>query len=341
MLRRLPQLTTPTSPLDDAALWPIDDRRSLVSTVDFFTPLVDDARTWGAIAAANSVSDVYAMGGRPLFALNVVAWPRDLLPFNLLGDVLAGGAEIAATGGWSVVGGHSIDGPEPLYGMALTGLVDTDAALRLDGATLGNVLVLTKPLGTGLLAAAVKSSPPEAVAVGGRLETVFASGVAEMTRLNADAAVAALDAKATAATDVTGFGLLGHLREMIEASGVSARIDAAAVPLLKGARQLIHDGHNSGGSRRNLESIEPILRGGDAQTLQMLSDAQTSGGLLFACGRSAADRAVNQLTDTGHHAAVIGEIVPNDGTTSATTSTRTTSTESLLFIEGELAPDLP
>ncbi len=320
--------------LDDAALWRINRRQSLVATVDFFAPVLDDARTWGAIAAANSASDVYAMGGQPLFALNVVAWPRDLLPLDMLGDVLVGGAEVAATGGWVVVGGHSVDGPEPMYGMAVTGMVKTKAALTLRGAQVGNALVLTKPLGTGLLAAAIKASPAQAIATGGPLAVIYHAGVTEMTRLNATAATVALAAKATAATDVTGFGLLGHLREMTRAAGVSARIFTAEVPILPGALDLLSDGETaiSGGSRRNLESLEPVLEGGDAHTRMLLSDAQTSGGLLFSCDPSAAARAVSQLVSSGHNAAVIGEIVPRKD---AHIESHTES-EALLLIEGNL-----
>ncbi len=324
--------------LDDAALWPIDKHQSLVSTVDFFTPLVDDARTWGAIAAANSASDVYAMGGQPLFALNVVAWPRDLLPLDLLGDVLAGGAEVAATGGWVVVGGHSVDGTEPLYGMAVTGMLKTKAALTLRGAQVGDALVLTKPLGTGLLATAIKNSPANAIAAGGSLAMIYQAGVIEMIRLNATAASIALAAKATAATDVTGFGLLGHLREMTRAAGVSARIFTAEVPLLPGALELLSSSETSisGGSRRNLESLKPVLEGGDAHTRMLLSDAQTSGGLLFSCDQSAAMHAVSQLTDSGHNSAVIGEIIPRQDASNQPASSASAEHEGLLLIEGDL-----
>ena len=351
MLRRLPQLTPDGSVFDDAALWPINRRQSLVSTVDFFAPVVDDARIWGAIAAANSVSDVYAMGAKPLFALNIVAWPRDLLPLDLLGDVLAGGAEIAAEGGWSVVGGHSVDAPEPMYGMAVTGIAKTRSVLTLDGARPGDALVLTKPLGSGVLATAIKGSSAEAISPGGPLAAIYAAGVKEMMRLNAEAAAVALQAKASAATDITGFGLLGHLREMARAAGASAQVFAAEVPLLPDLLQLFSSGNISGGSQRNLTSVEPILQGGNAQTRQLLSDAQTSGGLLFSCKPGQAVRAVSRLHSTGHNAAVIGEIVPPlampAGGSGASTSGGASAGggrasangggEGVLLIEGELA----
>ncbi len=306
-----------TSPetLDDAALWSQDDGTSLVSTVDFFTPIVDDARTWGAIAAANAASDVYAMGGVPLFGLNVVAWPRDDLPLDLLAEVLAGGADSARRGGWSVVGGHTVDAPEPMYGMAMTGRVATDAALRLSGARVGNALVLTKPLGTGVLATAVKRCAPEALVGDGALARCYAEGVAEMTRLNDVAATVAVSAGATACTDVTGFGLLGHLREMLAASEVCAHIDAAAVPLLAGVVELFDDGNVAGGSERNADTVRAVCAVPDerAAAFGLLADAQTSGGLLFACEPSAAASAVGELVDTGHRAAVIGELSARGG----------------------------
>lgn len=305
--------TNPTSldgSLDDAALFDQDDGTSLVSTVDFFTPIVDDARTWGAIAAANSASDVYAMGGAPLFGLNVVAWPRDDLPLDLLAEVLAGGADCAKRGGWSVVGGHTVDAPEPMYGMAMTGRVATEAALRLRGAQVGDTLVLTKPLGTGVLATAVKRSSPDELAGYGALARCYAEGIAEMTRLNDVARDAALAAGATACTDVTGFGLLGHLREMLLASAVSARLNAAAVPLLDGVVELFSDGNVAGGSVRNADAVRAVCAVPDGAdvTFGLLADAQTSGGLLFTCAPSAAASAVSELSDGGHRAAVIGEI---------------------------------
>jgi len=295
---------------DDALVWRRPDGRALVATVDFFTPLVDDARTWGRIAAANAASDVYAMGGTPLFALNLVAWPREQLSLDLLGDVLAGGAETAEEGGWVVAGGHTVDGPEPLYGQAVVGEVDPDAMLTNAGGRAGDALVLTKAIGTGLVATAVKRSEPSEVEAGGRLAGAYDAALAGMTRLNAEAAAAARASGATAATDVTGFGLLGHLHKLAAASGVSAVVDVGAVPVLPGAWDLLEAGFIPGGTVRNREFLEPWLTAGAAApVLTMLCDAQTSGGLLFACRPDAAESAAAGLRRTGHAAAVVGRLV--------------------------------
>ena len=298
---------------DDAAAWRLEKGRALISTADFFAPVVDDPHTWGRIAATNAVSDVYAMGGTPRFALNLVAWPHGNLPLEILTDVLAGGAAAAADGGWVVVGGHTVDGPEPMYGQAVTGEAEESSLLTNAGAQAGQSLVLTKPLGTGLLATAVKRSEPETVEPGGWLAETYAAGVAEMTRLNDEAASAALEAKATAATDITGFGLLGHLQKLAAASGVGAVVRAESVPVLPSAWELLDQGFAPGGTARNLDHVRPQVRGSDDQrTLTMLADAQTSGGLLFCCSPAAAVDAVARLTAAGHTAAVIGEVTATD-----------------------------
>ena len=298
---------------DDAAVWRLGDGRALVSTADFFAPVVDDPHTWGRIAATNAASDVYAMGGTPRFGLNLVAWPHGELPLEILSEVLAGGAAAAAEGGWAVVGGHTVDGPEPMYGQAITGEVDEVNLLTNAGAQPGQSLVLTKPLGTGLMATAIKRSGTEAIQPGGWLAETYAAGVAEMTRLNEEAASAAIEAKATSATDITGFGLLGHLQKLAAASGVGAVIMAEAVPVLPNARELLSQGFTPGGTARNLDHVRPWLRGADDEpTLTLLADAQTSGGLLFCCSPGAAANAVAQLEDTGHTAAVVGEITATD-----------------------------
>ncbi len=296
---------------DDAAVWRRPDGRALIATVDFFTPIVDDPRQWGAIAAANSASDVYAMGGRPIFGLNVVAWPRDTIPLDLLGEVLAGADEVAALGGWYVVGGHTVDGPEPLYGQAVVGEADADRLLTHDGAHAGEVLVLTKALGTGVVSTAVKRLTPADVAPGGRLQAAYDAAVRSMTTLNADAAEAAIAAGATAGTDVTGFGLVGHLRRMAGSSGVRAVIDLAALPLLEGVAALVEEGFVPGGTGRNLEDAAPWLdwqapaaRRGSWEAV--VADPQTSGGLLFSCSAAAAEEAVARLRAEGHAAAVVG-----------------------------------
>ncbi|TSD98126.1 selenide, water dikinase SelD [Skermania sp. ID1734] len=257
---------------DDAAAVLVRDDLAVLSTADFFTPVVDDAYDWGRIAAANALSDVYAMGGRPVVAINLVGWPREKLPLELMTEVLRGGLAVAAEAGCPVIGGHSIDDPEPKYGMAVTGVADPNRLLRNDSAESGLPLTLTKPIGVGLLNNRHK-----------RTGEVFTEAVATMTQLNRDAAEAALAAGARAATDVTGFGLLGHLHKMCRASGVGAVIDRAAVPVVDGALAALRDGFVSGGTRRNLDWVRPHLVAGPGVSeddLLLLADAQTSGGLL-------------------------------------------------------------
>ena len=317
MLRHLPAAThsdllVGTENSDDGAVWRRPDGTALVATADFFTPIVDDPTVWGQIAAANAASDVYAMGGKPLFALNLVAWPREELPLELLSQVLAGGQDSAASGGWVIAGGHTVDGPEPMYGMSVVGEVTEDAVLTNGGGQAGHALVLTKPLGTGLLATALKRSEPEAIQDGGRLNQIYVAGVHEMTRLNEAAAEAALQADASAATDVTGFGLLGHLHELASASGLSAFVESASVPVLPDVVGLVDDGFVAGGTERNLDFLEPYLSDGSPTERIIMSDAQTSGGLLFACDPSAAEEAVTKLRDSGHLAAVIGGLESGD-----------------------------
>ncbi|MCW2598881.1 MAG: segregation protein [Frankiales bacterium] len=257
---------------DDAAVVRIDERTAIVATADFFTPVVDDPYDWGRIAAANALSDVYAMGGRPLVAVNLVGWPRDVLPLSLLTEVLRGGLDVARAAGCHVAGGHSTDDPEPKYGMAVTGLADPQRLLRNDAAVPGTPISLTKPLGVGVLNNRHKQTGE-----------VFPHAVASMVALNRDASAHALAAGARAATDVTGFGLLGHLFKMARASGVTAVIDAASVEYLDGARQALRDGFVSGGTKRNLEWVRPHLDATvDEAELLLLADAQTSGGLLVA-----------------------------------------------------------
>ena len=298
---------------DDAAVWRIEQGRALISTADFFAPVVDDAHTWGRIAATNAVSDIYAMGGSPRFGLNLVAWPHGSLPLEVLSEVLAGGAAAAEEGGWAVVGGHTVDGPEPMYGQAVTGEAAETSLLTNAGAQPGQSLVLTKPLGTGLLATAVKRSEPDAVAPGGWLAEAYGAGVTEMTRLNDEAASAALEAKATAATDITGFGLLGHLLKLVAASGTGAVIRAEAVPVLPNAWDLLDQGFAPGGTARNLDHVRPQVKGcDDHRILTMLADAQTSGGLLFCCSPATAIDATARLAAAGHTAAVIGEVTATD-----------------------------
>ena len=287
-------------------MWRIAPDRALVVTVDFITPLVDDARTWGRIAATNSASDVYAMGGRPLLALNLVGW-SDELSTDVLVEVLEGADAAGRAGGWMTVGGHTVEDPEPKFGLAVVGEVHPDRVLTNAGLRRGDALVLTKPLGIGVVSTAVKRDAAPA--------DVVDAAVASMTRLNDAAADAALAAGAGGATDVTGFGLLGHLRKMVEASAVDAEIDASAVPLLPGARDLAVAGMVPGGTLRNLAwAGERLDDGGvDETTCTLLADAQTSGGLLFGATPEAAEAAVARLRADGHDAAVIGRVVDGHG----------------------------
>ena len=287
---------------DDAAVLRLDDDRALVLTTDFFTPIVDDPVDWGRIASANALSDVYAMGGRPAVALNLTAWPGGTLPLSILADVLRGGASVAAAAGCLVVGGHTIDDPEPKYGMAVVGFASPSRLLTIDAARPGDTLVLTKAVGTGVVATAHKRGAAPA--------GVLAAAVASMTTLNAAASEAALAAGVVAATDVTGFSLLGHLHRMLRASGASAVVSAAAVPLLPGARELTAAGYVSGGTRNNMSYLEPwvsVAPGVPEDVAVLLQDAQTSGGLLLAT--SAPDALVAELTRRGTlAAAVIGRV---------------------------------
>ena len=276
---------------DDAAAVRIAGDQAIIATADFFTPVVDDPYDWGRIAAANALSDVYAMGGEPVVAVNLLAWPRDRVPFDLAAEVLRGGADVCAQAGTHLAGGHTIDDVEPKYGLAVTGLAHPDRLLRNDAGVPGLPLTLTKPLGLGILNNRHKATGE-----------AFPEAVATMTALNRDAARAALAAGVRAATDVTGFGLLGHLLKLCRASGVSARVDSAAVPYLDAARASLADGFVPGGSRRNLDWVGPHLEGlDDEDELLLLADAQTSGGLLV----------VGELP--GHP--VIGELVPGRRTT--------------------------
>jgi selenide,water dikinase len=257
---------------DDAAVVRIEGGQAVVATADFFTPVVDDAYDWGRIAAANALSDVYAMGGTPVVAVNLLAWPRDLLPAELAREVLCGGADVARLARCHVAGGHSVDDAEPKYGMAVTGVARPDRLLRNDSGRAGLPLTLTKALGVGVLNSRHKATGE-----------VFPQAVELMTTLNREAAEAALARGARCATDVTGFGLLGHLYKLARASGLTAVVDAASVPYLDGAREALRDGYVSGGTRRNLDWVRPHLttRFGEDELL-LLADAQTSGGLLVA-----------------------------------------------------------
>ncbi len=288
---------------DDAAVLRLDDERALVLTTDFFTPIVDDPFDWGRVAAANALSDVYAMGGRPLFAVNLAAWPGEGLDLALLGQVLRGGAQVAAQAGCFVAGGHTIDDPVPKYGLAVVGLAHPDRLLTIDRAAPGDQLIMTKAIGTGVIATALKR--------GAAPDHALAAAVASMTLLNAGASQAALAAGVRAATDVTGFGLLGHLHRMLAASGMSARLTAGAVPLLPGAAELAAAGYVSGGTRANTDRMRGVITldaAIPAELAVLLHDAQTSGGLLLATPPAAASALLGELRAQGLPAALIGEV---------------------------------
>lgn len=289
---------------DDAAVYRLDDERALAVTLDFFTPIVDDPYDFGRIGAANALSDLYAMGARPLFALNLLGFPRKHLGEGVVEEIIRGGAEMAREAGIPVLGGHSIDDPEPKYGMVAVGEVHPGRIVTNGEARPGDRLVLTKPLGTGIVSTAIKA--------GAAAPDVVADAIQVMTTLNRDAARAMTDAGVRGATDVTGYGLLGHLRNLLRQSGVAAEVDAAAVPLLDGARELAEAGHVPGGTERNLEDVaadvtfgegvEPVLR-------TLLADAQTSGGLLMAVPAEAVEDVVARLEGAAPSPVVIGEVV--------------------------------
>jgi selenide, water dikinase len=280
---------------DDAAAVRIGaDGTAVLSTVDFFTPVVDDAYDWGRIAAANALSDIYAMGGRPILAVNLVCWPRDLLPMSLAAEVLRGGLAVATEAGCPVAGGHSVDDPEPKYGMAVTGIAAADRLLRTDAGVAGLPLSLSKPLGIGVLNSRHKQTGE-----------VFPQAVATMVALNRAAAEAAVEGGARCATDITGFGLLGHLYKLARASNLTAVINADAVPYLEGARDALDAGYVSGGTRRNLEWVSPHVGWGgrtatDEHERLLLADAQTSGGLLVA-GEVPGSPIIGELVPRGAH----------------------------------------
>jgi selenide, water dikinase len=299
-----PAVLVDASTSDDAAVYRISDDRALVATVDFFTPIVDDPYDFGRIAAANALSDIYAMGARPRFALNIIGFPRDLLHTDMLEEIVRGGGEVALQAGIAVIGGHSIDDAEPKFGMCVIGEGNPDLLTRNSGARPGDVLVLTKPIGTGIIATAIKR--------GDAADDVVRSAVDVMTTLNRGAAEAMIRVGVSAATDVTGFGLPGHLRNMLRASGVAAEISAATVPLLPGAAELAAAGCIPGGTKRNMEDLADDLAWApglsDLQRL-LLCDAQTSGGLLIAVPAARADALLAELAAEGTPiAAVIGRI---------------------------------
>jgi selenide,water dikinase len=299
VLRDLPPIDDPnvlvgTSTADDAGVYKLSDELALVQTVDFFTPIVDDPYTFGAIAAANALSDVYAMGARPVTALAIAAFPEDMDP-SVMHEVLRGGSEMARRAGINVIGGHTIKDDEPKYGLSVTGVIHPDRVLRNSSAHPGDALLLTKAIGTGVFTTARRSDRIE--------EAQLEEAVRSMTTLNKDAADAMEGCEVHAATDVTGFGLCGHLLEMVRGCGGGARIEARAVPLLEGAYALARDGVAPGGSRTNLAQaltagVEFAPEIDDALRL-LMCDAQTSGGLLIAIAPADVERYERQARERG------------------------------------------
>jgi selenide,water dikinase len=304
-----PSVLVGHSTADDAAVYKISDEQALVQTLDFFTPVVDSPYDFGAISAANSISDVYAMGGTPVLALNIVGYPRNnpKVPLSALSDILRGGSDKAAEANMSVVGGHTIDDSEPKYGMSVTGFVHPDKIWTNVGAHPGDKLVLTKPLGTGIISAAMRATVAP--------EDVSREAIRMMSMLNKVAAESAHDLAVHACTDVTGFGFLGHLREMLSPE-LDVELRLADVPLLKGARELAADGHIPGGTRRNLASLEGVLELskdiGEVDSL-LLCDAQTSGGLLFALSEEDAVKHIERCQAAGVPATMVGEFKKGSG----------------------------
>ena len=289
---------------DDAAVYRLSNDRALVVSVDFFTPIVDDARDFGRIGAANALSDLYAMGARPLFALNLVAFPRDLLGDGILEDILGGGGEVCQEAGIAVLGGHSIDDKEPKSGMLAIGEVHPGRVVTNTGARAGDRLVLTKPLGSGVITTAHKA--------GAAPEDVVRSAVEVMVTLNRKAADAMLAVGIRAGTDVTGYGLLGHLSQLLMGSGVAATLDSAAVPLMDGAEALAAAGHVSGGTERNLKDIaEDVSFDPSVSEVCriLLADAQTSGGLLLAVPSARVHELTAEFADGTSAAPVIGGVI--------------------------------
>jgi selenide,water dikinase len=279
------------------------DDGTIVQTVDFFTPVVDDPYDWGRITAANALSDIYAMGADPLTALQLVGWPRDKIPFDVLAHVIEGGLDVMADAGCTVLGGHSVDDPEPKYGFAVTGTAPSGDITTNSAAEPGQTLILTKPLGTGIISTAAKH--------GTAGDDLVQIAIESMVELNRGAAVAARRVGVRAVTDVTGFGLLGHLSEMTRGSGVSAEIDAASVPIIDGVRSLASSGEIPGGTRRNLTAVESLVdfHGIPDDLRWILADAQTSGGLLLAVDRALSEALLQALIEEGASGTEIGRIV--------------------------------
>lgn len=298
-----PRLLVSGSTMDDAGVYQLTDELALVQTVDFFTPMVDDPYLFGQIAAANALSDVYAMGGKPLTAMNIACFPINTLDLGILRDILKGGADKVREAETLLVGGHTVEDPEPKYGLSVTGIVHPKKVLTNRGARPGDSLVLTKPLGIGIITTAIKGDMVDPSSVD--------AAVKSMSTLNKDAAAAVIEVGVHACTDVTGFGLLGHLYEMMT-QDIGFEIEVSLVPLLPGAEEYAAMGLVPGGARRNLKYLEPVL--GDSKgvsdiALDLLADPQTSGGLLVAVAPNKEQQLLRALEDRGVTAArVIGRV---------------------------------
>ena len=292
---------------DDAAVYKMTDELAIISTVDFFPPIVDDPFKFGEIAATNALSDVYAMGGKPVIALNIVGFPIDL-PHEILGEILSGGASKADEAGVLIVGGHTVDDAEPKYGMSVTGVVHPGEQVTNAGAKPGDVLVLTKPIGTGIITTAGKQERASA--------EVIDRAVDIMGQLNRKASEAMMHVGVNACVDITGFGLLGHLRLIAEGSVVRARVNVSEVPVIEGVAELLDMGIAPGGTHRNLESLDGVVDWHpdiSDQTQILLADAQTSGGLLIAVAPEKTEALLTALNDVGVETrAVVGEILEPD-----------------------------
>jgi selenide, water dikinase len=295
---------------DDAAVYQLSADMALVATVDYIPPVVDDPFTWGSIAAANALSDVYAMGARPIFALNVVNFPRDTLPLEILERVIQGGATKVAEAGVAILGGHSVDDPEPKYGLVALGTVHPERIMRNVGARPGDALLLTKPLGIGILTTAIKRGLASAAAIQRAVDVMAA-----LNKVAGEAMIAS--GAAHAATDVTGFGLLGHLSEMLGAGGIGVRLEADAVPVLDEAWDFVRQDVVPGGTRRNLASVESFVDWSERLSPEqrlVLADAQTSGGLLMAVDPASAGALLTNLHQQGIQAATqVGTFTDNPG----------------------------
>lgn len=299
---------------DDSAALQLDGERVLVQTVDFFTPIVDDPEIFGAIAAANAISDVYAMGAEPILGLAIAMFPTDVLPLSVLEGILRGGVAKATEAGFPIAGGHTIIDDIPKYGLAVTGLVSPGNLMRNSGARPGDELFLTKPIGSGVLVAAYRAAGSGLSRLLGRTRPSLDEAIDWMTMLNRDAARIMVDCGANAATDVTGYGLLGHLREMCNGSGTGAEIRAEAVPLMEGARDFLAKGFLPAGSRRNAESLRQVVElEANESDYRMLCDAQTSGGLIISISPERSRKLVESFDRSGLLLAHIGSMTDRPG----------------------------